>query len=139
MLTLNNENDSYKIKVKSLQEQKLELIEILNSKNIKIEKLLNDYISLKDDFELKIQKLDPSTCSSGSYGMSQSNSIGALFKLIGIKVSNSRYNEDNLKTLLKKFEQTIASKKTAETDNRFLRDKLDEVMITTILYLTLLL
>lgn len=71
--------------------------------------------------------------------MSQSNSIGALFKLIGIKVSNSRYNEDNLKTLLKKFEQTIASKKTAETDNRFLRDKLDEVMITTILYLTLLL
>ena len=59
--------------------------------------------------------------------MAHSDYINNLFKMVSIPVPKGRYCEDNLKTLVTKFEQLIEVKESLESDNKYLRDKLDEV------------
>ena len=62
--------------------------------------------------------------------MAHSDYINNLFKIVSIPVPKGRYCEDNLKTLVTKFEQVIETKEALESDNKYLRDKLDEVSKT---------
>ena len=110
-----------------MQEQKFELIEIINSKNIDFENLSKEYRELKDEYEHKIQRLELSTTGSGSYGIAHSDSLTTLFNMLDIKVTNGRYCEENIKTLVTKFDQILKTKNSLEMDNKYLRDKLDEV------------
>lgn len=64
-------------------EQKLELIDILNSKNTEITELQAEITKLKEEHEEKIQKQE-STNGSSSLGINQSGAISALFKLMGV-------------------------------------------------------
>lgn len=127
LVHLNNENDSYKTKLLSIQEQKFELIEIITAKNDEFEKLSKEHKELKDEYEHKAQKLELSTTGSGSYGIAHSDSLTTLFNMLEIKVTNGRYCEENIKTLVTKFDQILKTKNNLETDNKYLRDKLDEV------------
>lgn len=87
---MKNENDVYKTKLLGLQEQKIELIEILNSKHSDLETLQKDHKRLKDEYEHKLQKLEPSTRGSSSFAFANSESISTLFKLMNIEVTNGR-------------------------------------------------
>ena len=118
---LKSENDSYKDKCIDFLDQKAELIEIINAKNSEIE-------AIRKDFDSKMQNLDPSTCGSNSYGIANSESLTKLFKILKIKQTNGRYCEESLKNLLGQFEKIMKIKNHLETDNKYLRDKLDEVI-----------
>jgi hypothetical protein len=127
LIHLNKENDSYKNKILSIQEQKFELIEIINSKNQEFQNLSKEHRELKDEYEHKAQRLELSTTGSGSYGIAHSDSLTTLFNMLEIKVTNGRYCEENIKTLVTKLDQILITKNNLETDNKYLRDKLDEV------------
>lgn len=115
---IKRENDAYKEKCLHLLEQKSELIEIINAKNVEFEQLQKEY-------EQKRNHLESST--RASYGISNSASLSKMFALLDIKVTNGRYLEDNLAKLLETFEKILKTNNHLETDNKFLRDKLDEV------------
>lgn len=87
-----------------------------------------DYSALKDEYEQKIQRLEPSTCGSSSYAVANSDAITSLFELMGIKAQDGRNFEESLLGLLKKCEQLVVIKKNLEVDNKQLRTKLDEVI-----------
>lgn len=97
------------MKILALQEQKLELIEILNSKNKVWEELQKDSNKTKEEYEDKIQKqLSTKTSSSPCY--TQSDSIMTLFKLMNIGNEVGRVTENDLRDLLKKWEQLLSIK-----------------------------
>ena len=104
----------------NLLEQKAELIEIINSKNQDVELIQKEY-------EQKLHKLEPSTRESYSNALSNSESLKKLFKIFNIEQTNGRYCEENLKSLVAQFEKVLKIKNHLETDNKYLRDKLDEV------------
>jgi hypothetical protein len=91
------------------------------------ENLSKEHGELKDDYEQRIRNGSSTATGSGSYGVAQSDSLTTLFKLMDIKVTNGRYCEENIKTLVSKFDNILKAKLGLETDNKYLRNKLDEV------------
>lgn len=119
---IKRENDAYKDKCLQLLEQKADLIEIIGTKNAEVEQFQKEY-----------NKMEAST--RASYGIANSKSLNKMFDLLGIKVTNGRYLEDNIAKLLKTFEKILKTNKHLETDNKYLRDKLDEVCIHKVFFL----
>ena len=97
------------MKILAFQEQKLELIEILNSKNKEWEELQKDTYKTKEEYEDKIQK-QLSTKASSSPSYNQSDSIMTLFKLMNVGNEVDRVTENDLRDLLKKWEQLLSLK-----------------------------
>jgi hypothetical protein len=91
------------------------------------ENLSKEHGELKEDYEQRIRNGSSTATGSGSYGIAQSDSLTTLFKLMDIKVTNGRYCEENIKTLVTKFDNILKAKLGLETDNKYLRNKLDEV------------
>ena len=91
------------------------------------EDLIKEHGELKDDYEQRIRNGSSTATGSGSYGVAHSDSLTTLFKLMDIKVTNGRYCEENIKTLVSKFDNILKLKLFLETDNKYLRSKLDEV------------
>jgi hypothetical protein len=91
------------------------------------EDLSKEHGELKDDYEQRIRNGSSTATGSGSYGVAHSDSLTTLFKLMDIKVTNGRYCEENIKTLVSKFDNILKLKLFLETDNKYLRSKLDEV------------
>ena len=97
------------MKILTFQEQKIELIEILNSKNQEWEELLKDSNKVKEEFEDRIHK-QLSTKGSSSPGYNQSDSIKTLFKLMNMGSEVDRITENDLRSLLTKCEQLLSLK-----------------------------
>lgn len=116
------------MKILAFQEQKLELIEILNSKNQEWEELQKESSKAREEYEDKIQK-QLSTKASSSPGYNQSDSIMTLFKLMNIKNEAGIVTENDLRELMKKWEQLLSLKKGLENDNKQLRQELDKVIV----------
>jgi len=97
----------------------MELIDIINVKNEEVH-------FKQKECDIKIMKMEASTRGSCSYGVANSDSLLKMFKIMNIKVTNERYSEEDLMKLVVKIEKILKTKNHLETDNKFLRDKLDE-------------
>lgn len=127
LLQLSKENNSYKAKIHLLSEQKIELIGFLHAKNDEISSLQKQLTESISEYDEKINRQEPNTLETSSMSRNQSDSIVTLLKLLDIPIIGSRYTEENLKSLLRKFEAMISKNKKASEDNASLRCKLDEV------------
>ena len=98
----------YKNKLHSICEQKIELIEFIHAKNAEIEALQKEIVKLEEEYDDRSSKTEPKTNDSSSVNRNQSDAILALLKLMEIPLIGNRYNEENLKTMVKNYEQMIS-------------------------------
>lgn len=108
LLQLSKDNNMYKNKLHSICEQKIELIEFIHAKNAEIEALQKEIVKLEEECDDRISKTEPKTNDSSSVNRNQSDAILALLKLMEIPLIGNRYNEENLKTMIKNYEQMIS-------------------------------
>lgn len=81
----------------------------MNAKNQEWEDLHKESNKAKEEYEDKIQK-QLSTKASSSPGYNQSDSIMTLFKLLNIGNEVGTVTENDLRDLLKKWEQLMSLK-----------------------------
>lgn len=81
----------------------------MNAKNQEWEDLHKESNKAKEEYEDKIQK-QLSTKASSSPGYNQSDSIMTLFKLLNIGNEVGSVTENDLRDLLKKWEQLMSLK-----------------------------
>lgn len=81
----------------------------MNAKNQEWEDLHKESNKAKEEYEDKIQK-QLSTKASSSPGYNQSDSIMTLFKLLNIGNEVGTVTENDLRDLLKKWEQLMSFK-----------------------------
>ena len=110
-----------------MSEQKIELLEFLNTKNSEISWLKKQLQESYDDIDEKFAKQEPNTMESSSLSRNQSDSLLTLLKILDVPIVGSMYTEENLKALLQKYETFLSKNRKVEQDNANLRTKLDEV------------
>jgi SMC interacting uncharacterized protein involved in chromosome segregation len=108
LLQLSKENNGYKTRVLLMAEQKGELLGFMNTKNEEIMSLQKQLQRSYDDMDDKLDKQEPSTQESSSLSRNMSDSILTLLKLMEVPVVSNRYTEENLKSLVKKYEMCIS-------------------------------